>query len=165
MGTNVDEPICLPKFEQLLKKSLGNDVELINYEGRKFLPFGENYCSLMVKIEATIRRGKCSDEEKLQLVAKTAGDFEKYPLIWPKVFKKEVFIYQHLVPMYREIELASGINADDVFDNVPKFYGYRNSLYDTDDEKVDKDSMMLMENLKVPGYYTVDRKKGRVFFI
>lgn len=141
-------------LEPLLRKSLGDkDLKVIDFQTSKFLPPGENYCSVIVKLNAKIRRGNGSEEEKLHLVAKTR--VENPLIIWSDILKKEVFMYAELMPAYRDLERAVGFEEKDLMDLLPKFMGHRYSITDIDD-----DSLILLENLKEQGYDSGDRCVG-----
>ncbi|XP_031787101.1 uncharacterized protein LOC116417577 [Nasonia vitripennis] len=83
-------------------------------------------------------------------------------VIWTDVLKKEIFIYSKLIPMYRELQKDAGVAENDLIDCVPKYMGHRYTMK-KDGKEVDDQSLLLMENIKVLGYYICDRKKSLDF--
>lgn len=145
----------------MLRKCLDNDqLEVISLRTTRLLPPGENHCSLLVKIDVTIQNGTNLQEEELNLVAKMMSKDEICFVNWPDVFKKEVFMYAELMPAYRDLEREVGIDEKDLFDILPKYVGYRNSLC-IDNSLVDENSLLLMENVKTKGYDTGNRQVGK----
>lgn len=157
--SNREEKINFKDLQSLLQKGLNNDVQVLNVNATKFLPVGENYCSTMVKIDAIICRSNSTTKEKLYLVAKTIDKSEEPILDWKIAFKKEVFMYSEVIPAYRELEKKMGIQECELFDILPKYYSHRYSL--KYDDVLDEDSVLLMENLKVQGFYTGNRYTGK----
>lgn len=149
--------MLLRDLEPMLRKKLGNDLEVLEHETEPLLPFGENYGSTMLKVRATIRRN--NKQEELHLVAKMlpGTSFQRELFQSPYSFKKEARAYQELIPSYQKLEREVGV--DQVFDILPNFFGARLSLDPAADE-VDEDAVILMKNLKADGYYTADRRKG-----
>lgn len=159
-----DEKIHFKDLQSLLQKSFNDKVRILSSNSTKFLPLGENYCSTMVKLDATICRNDSLIEEKLHLVAKTTDQSEQPILDWTRAFRKEVFIYSKLLPAYRDLERKMGVKEAELIDILPKYYGHRYSLKDGDSE-VDPDSVLLMENLKARGFYSGDRLNGMKNFL
>ena len=155
--------IDFPDFEGFLKKCFGENIQISNYKVVDFLPFGENFCSVVGRVEAWIRKNDESNEEKLQLIAKMAGDISKYDFGLAKAFKKEVFFYNTIIPIYNEFEMEMGVEKEAIFNNVPKFYGYRYSLNSEIDE-IDNNCVILMEDLSATNNYMGNRKVGKQLF-
>ncbi|XP_001600876.1 uncharacterized protein LOC100116359 [Nasonia vitripennis] len=153
--------IELRDLEPLLRKKLGDDLELVDYAAESLLPSGENYGSTMLKVHAVIKRSRTADKEDLELVAKMLPptDFQRAMFDSSYTFRKEAFLYEEMIPSYQRLEREFGLRDEEVFDIVPEFYGARYSL--TEDEgSFDDDAVLLMRNLKVLGYYTGDRREG-----
>lgn len=150
----------LRDLEVLLRKKLGDDLEIVNYTTESLLPPGENYGSTMLKVHAVMKRSSDAEKEDLELVAKMLPptDFQRAMFDSSYTFRKEAFLYEELIPSYRRLEREIGLENEEVFDIVPEFYGARYSLKDED--SFDDDAVLLMRNLKVLGYYTGDRREG-----
>ena len=153
-GDVVHYEIVLRDPESLLRKELGDDLRVESFETESFVQAGDNYGSTILKLRAVVKRYGRDKEEILELVAKMLPptDFQRKIFESGFTFKKETFIYEELVPLYRKLYKKG-------FDVTPGFYGARLSLRPDADE-VDEDAVILMENLKVKGYYMVDRHKG-----
>lgn len=147
-------------LEPLLRRSYNDkNLKVLDFEATRLLPPGENYCSIMIKLNVRMRKN--DGQEKTQhLVAKTPSPSENAVNIeWPLVFKKELYMYAELRPLYRELDKASGIDDNEVINVWPDYVGYRNSLDHGD--KIDYDSLMLLENVKYQGFYTLDKRQGK----
>ncbi|XP_058791781.1 uncharacterized protein LOC131664583 isoform X2 [Phymastichus coffea] len=112
----------------------------------------------MVKIDAKIRKNPNAKEEMLHLVGKTPSCTDKTIVEWPLVFQKELFMYAELFPLYRELEKEVNVEDCDLINVLPNFVGYRKSLENS--ANIDENSVLLMENLKVKGFYTADKRTG-----
>lgn len=153
----------LRDLESLLQKSLGAELRLLKFQAQNLLSQGENYASMVLKVSATIRRRKNAPEEDLELVAKMKleNEFQKKFVDITIAFKKEFFIFEQLIPTYRELQRKAGFKDSELLDILPKFYGGRLSL-NSDSQKADEDVILLMENLNFSGFKTMDRFKGEL---
>ncbi|OXU20178.1 hypothetical protein TSAR_000410 [Trichomalopsis sarcophagae] len=149
-----DYKIVLRNPQSVLRKKLGKDLEVLDFESDSLVKAGDNYGSTILKARVTVRRRKDAEKEDLHLVAKMLPPTEYQRIVFDSAFtfKKEIFLYEELIPMYRC--LYSG-----AFDVVPECYGSALSSKD-DAEEVDESAVILLENLKVKGYYMADRYRG-----
>lgn len=156
-----EERVEFKGLESLLRKSYSDQkLKVIDFSATKLLPPGENYGSVIIKLEVKIKRGNSSVEEKLHLVAKTKNQNEKEGFLdWKVVFLKEVFMYAELLPAYRDLERKVDIPEKDLINVLPRYVGHRNTLK-VDEDVVDDDSLILMENVKVQGYDSENRHTG-----
>ncbi|KAL2725790.1 uncharacterized protein V1477_018228 [Vespula maculifrons] len=152
--------IALYQLQPLLRSTLGNKLIVENYTTTSFLPPGENYGSTILAIDAIIRQEEKCERENLHMIAKMAPptEFQRRVFNSPFTFRKEIFMYERLLPYYRIMEKEFGVNESELFDVIPKYYGSRLSL----DPQVDFDdnAVILLENLKTRGYYTGKRDIG-----
>lgn len=142
----------------LLKKGL----IVLNYSTESLLPKGENYGSTILKVNAVVKKSATDIEEKeLHLVAKMLPptDFQRNLFNSSYTVKKEIFLYEELIPTYQNLEREFGFEDSEIFDVVPEFFGARCSL-DSKSTEVDENAVILMQNLKVLGYYCMDKRKG-----
>lgn len=147
-------------LEALLQQGLGNDeLKLVDHHLEFLLPTGENYSSLVVKIDATIHRKENAEKENLHIVAKAKIPSSEFLDIWTISMKREIFAYIKLLPMYKNIEKEAGVHETDLIDIIPKYMGHRISF--EKEGNYDKDCLILLENLKVKGYYNCDRHIGK----
>ena len=156
-----EEQVDIHDLEPLLRKNLNcKHLKVVDYVATKLLPLGENYCSILVKIDAKIRRNGNAQTERLQLAAKTINRVPRPIIEWSLVHKKEVFMYQELMPAYRDLEREVGVKENELIDVLPKYIGHRHSL-DENSSEVDDHSLLLMENIKAKGYYNCNRHVGK----
>ncbi|KAL0109401.1 hypothetical protein PUN28_014462 [Cardiocondyla obscurior] len=152
--------IELRELQPILTRTFGDQLIVINYTAENLLQPGENYGSTILKVDVVIKRNDKAEEEDLHLVAKMPPPTEFQQKIFdsPYTFKKEIFMYENIIPHYQELEREMGLKENEVFNILPKYYKSRLSL--NPDIDFDNNAVILMENLKVLGYYTSDRVKG-----
>ncbi|XP_043505689.1 uncharacterized protein LOC122526375 [Polistes fuscatus] len=152
--------IILRELEPLLRLTLGDKLIVENYTTTSFLPPGENYGSTILAVDAVIKKEGEMENEHLHMIAKMAPPTEFQRRIFKSsyTFRKEAFMYERLIPYYRNLERDFGIDESELIDVIPKFYGLRLSL----DPNVDFDdnAVILLENLQTRGYYTGKRHIG-----
>lgn len=158
-----ENPPALRDLQGLLRESsLGKDVVVIDYQTSMLLPKGENYSSTMLKVDTLIKKTKDSPEEEMHLVAKMIpmDVFQTKHMKMTVSFKKEIFVIDTLGSAYRQLEVEAGVKEEDLLDIFPKFYAGRLTKSEETPDEVDADAVMLMENLKVHGYDTMNRFHG-----
>lgn len=149
-------------LESILKKDFGEEVTVIKYRVDNLVPLGDNFASDIFKINAKIKRTENSPVEDFNFVAKliSPGDFE---MDWTWIFTKEIFMYTEIFPFYLRVEQENNIKEkNSIINLIPKFYGYRFSL-DPKVKEADENSLMLLENIRVKGYYVVNKNVGKEF--
>ena len=141
----------LRNLQSLLNKSINKELTVVKYETTNLLPDGENYASTILKVEAEVKKTKNSSKETLSLVAKMTPtlEFRKDIFNATASFKKEIYIFEKLLPIYRQLEKEAGIEDKDLIDILPKFYGGRLSLKEEIPSKADEDVTLLMENIHI----------------
>ncbi|XP_053973277.1 uncharacterized protein LOC128873604 [Hylaeus volcanicus] len=152
--------IVLRDVEPVLRQKLGNHVTVENFTTEILLPPGENYGSMILKVTVQVRNEITGKKEDLHLIAKMLPPTEFQRLIFNSLetIKKEVFMYETIMPTYNKVELEAGIKQNDLFDVVPKFYGFR--LSSQPNVELNDDAVILLDNLKNKGYYTGERTIG-----
>ncbi|XP_013103701.2 uncharacterized protein LOC106084516 [Stomoxys calcitrans] len=132
--------------------------KLISYTSRYLTKAGENYGSIMLAVIANIQKPS-GEIEDLPLVAKLppiTNDF-----FW-KLFKPErtclteIVFYRYLSAALRSMQLEEGIEESQLFDGFPQYYGSRISL-NPDTELVDRDAVLVQENLQTMGFKAGNR--------
>ncbi|OXU26565.1 hypothetical protein TSAR_012190 [Trichomalopsis sarcophagae] len=150
------------ELERLLRKKFGEELVLVNYKVDNLIALGENFGSKILKIDAKIQLSKDSKTENLYMIVKTVMDTD-YEVDWTTLLRKEIFMYTHIITQYEKIEVQSGWKrGNDIKSIVPTLYGHRMSL-DENRSTADQDALILLENLKVQGYYIGDKKIGLDF--
>lgn len=152
--------IELRELQPILSRTFGDRLIVVHYTTESLLPPGENYGSTILKVHAVIKRDEDAEEEDLHLVAKMPPptEYQRRMFDSPYTFRKEIFMYEHILPHYQELEREAGLKEDEIFDVLPKYYKSRFSL--SPDVEFDDNAVILMENLKARGYYTGNRAKG-----
>jgi len=152
--------IELRELQPILSRTFSDRLIVVRYTSNNLLPPGENYGSTILKVHAVIKRDDDAEEEDLHLVAKMPPptDYQRQIFDSPYTFKKEIFMYEHILPHYQELEKEAGFEENELFDVLPKYYQSRFSL--SPDIEFDDNAVILMENLKARGYYTGNRAKG-----
>jgi len=153
--------IELRELQPILSRTFGDQLIVIHYTTKNLLQPGENYGSTILSVHAVIKRNDESEKEDLYLIAKMPPptEFQRQIFDSPFTFKKEIFMYENIVPYYQELEKEMGLKENEVFDILPKYYQSRLSLtpnVDFDDDN----AVILMENLRTRGYYNGERTKG-----
>ncbi|XP_033216642.1 uncharacterized protein LOC117172641 [Belonocnema kinseyi] len=152
--------VVLRDLQTVLRHELGDEVIVDNYSVNSLVPPGENYSSTILSVMCSIKQNKNGATETLHLVAKMTPTSNLHRQFFDNcfIFKKEIFFYKEIIPLYKNLEMEFGVEENSIFDIGPKFYGSRlssNPKVDFDD-----DALILLENLKVRGYYTGERKLG-----
>lgn len=167
---NNDQPplkkIELLELQPILSRTFGDQLIVVRYTTKNLLQPGENYGSTIFSVHAVIKRNDEAEEEDLHLIAKMPPPtaFQQEMFDSPYTFRKEIFMYENIVPYYQEMEIEMGLEKDEVFDILPKYYQSRLSL--SPDVDFDDNAVILMENLRTRNYYNDDRTKGSVkYFI
>ncbi|XP_034100527.1 uncharacterized protein LOC117565505 [Drosophila albomicans] len=133
---------------------------LESYESGYLTKPGDNYGSIMLTINSKIKQ--------------TNGEIQDFPLIaklppltndlyW-QIFQPERTcitenaVYKYLSPELKKLQLEAGVLPTDAFDGFPRYYGSRISL-NPDTPKVDRDAVLVQENVTKSGYRPGNRHK------
>ncbi|XP_063927629.1 uncharacterized protein LOC135140848 [Zophobas morio] len=136
--------VCLPG-----KKIQSCDVKRLTAPG-------ENYGSLMLSLDITAEGP--NGPEKISLVAKTVppNEFIQELFMTSITFRNEIVFYKQIVPTLQEFQRENGVK--EVIDFTPKYFGSRLNL--TGGESVDENGALVLENLKIQDYVTLDSTAG-----
>lgn len=143
----------IKEIEVLLKTTLGENVQVIDYTTKHLTEPGENYGSLMLAVNVILNGGK-----KLKLVAKLPPVSPVWQKLFnsPLTFSKEIGLYKNIVPTLQQFQIEHGMKAMDFF---AKFYGGRTCL-DLNSDSFDENAIILLENVKELGYAIGNRFIG-----
>uniref|UniRef100_A0A6P7G4W8 Uncharacterized protein LOC114334186 n=1 Tax=Diabrotica virgifera virgifera TaxID=50390 RepID=A0A6P7G4W8_DIAVI len=139
--------------KQLVKKTIKN----VNIS-RLTAP-GENFGSIMYKLDIVLNNNDNGTEEILRAVAKTLPETE----FWRQIFNiqvtytSEMAFYEVVLPTFQEFQRSLGI--DNVIDSFAECLAVRKNLLDNSDV-IDDDAVIVLENLISKGYNNIDRLKG-----
>lgn len=149
----------IKEMDAVMKQYLhNNNKKILSFKTRRLTQAGENYGSLIVGIELQIQNDD-STEETLHLVGKMCppNEWIKKMFNIPATFKKEIAFYSVILPTYKKFQEEH--NISNLLDTFPNFFGGRTSL-DPTSSVVDDDALLLLENLQIKDYITVDRMLG-----
>ncbi|XP_064546533.1 uncharacterized protein LOC135434085 isoform X1 [Drosophila montana] len=133
---------------------------LESYESLYLTKPGDNYGSIMLAINAKVKQSNDIIED-LPLIAKLPPLTND--LYW-QIFQPERTcitenaVYKYLAPELEKLQLESGVLPIHLFDGFPRYFGSRISL-STDTNKVDRDAVLVQENLTARGYKPGNRHK------
>ncbi|XP_011498456.1 PREDICTED: uncharacterized protein LOC105362671 [Ceratosolen solmsi marchali] len=158
-GDNVE--IGTKDLQLLLQQKLGEQVMVLKSTTSSLLPSGENFACSIFEVLVVLKKNTNAPQEQLYLIAKMfpKEDFIKNIFDFSLFFKKEIFFYQRLLPAFQQLEIDFGTKASEIFDLAPKVFGTRYSA-NSNVKVVDDSTLILMENLKRSGYYTLDKIEG-----
>ncbi|KAH8284484.1 hypothetical protein KR044_006432 [Drosophila immigrans] len=133
---------------------------LESYESGYLTKPGDNYGSIMLTINAKIKQTNGVVQD-LPLIAKLPPLTND--LYW-QIFQPERTcitenaVYKYLSPEIKKLQLEAGVLPADAFNGFPRYYGSRISL-NADAPKVDRDAVLVQENLTSRGYRPGNRHK------
>jgi hypothetical protein len=148
------------EFESLLSPQLGSDVKVEDFKTQALTQRGDNYGSTILSAELTIKQG--NERSKLSLVVKLVppSPFLREAFDIEVTFSKEVNAYRLVSPQYNDLQIEKGIARNKRVDVFPEFYGARTNKQGDFNGKSDNTAVLLLENLKVDGYCTGNRREG-----
>jgi hypothetical protein len=148
-------------LETLLSQELELDVRLDSYKVKALTQPGDNYSSTMLTVDAVLQQYS-KTPHTLALVAKLLPPtkFLCEVINIDVTFRKEVNAYTLVFPEFYRLQRQREIPESEILDVFPKLYGARINKYGDRDEKADETALLLLDNLKVSGYETGDRRNG-----
>ncbi|XP_058814264.1 uncharacterized protein LOC131678265 [Topomyia yanbarensis] len=154
------QPPVIRNLKELLEPVLEPGITVLGYQASFLTAPGDNYGSTMLAL--TVDTINAANETKqLPLVAKMRPASEEFLEIFQidVTFVKEAAVYSQIVPTMVELQREVGFPEAEIIDVFCRCYNTRASL-DPSCRKVDADGVMLLENLKLAGYITEDRRRG-----
>ncbi|XP_050511294.1 uncharacterized protein LOC126887687 [Diabrotica virgifera virgifera] len=150
--------MTIKNIEKLLEKYIDDGKNIIGSEITNLVEPGENYGGELFKIDVTIQEISTKKKDVLHLVGKIIPQSEGAQAAFnvQMTFKSEIAFYEKIVPELQGFQKKH--NIQEVISCFPKYYGSRLNLNGSD--KVDRDGVILLENLKVKGYHNLDRYIG-----
>lgn len=146
-------------FHKVVEPHLNGGI-LESYESKYLTKPGDNYGSIMLEIHAKVKQSKDIVDD-LALIAKLPPLTND--LYW-QIFQPERTcvtenaVYHFLAPELIKLQLEAGVLPNQLFNCFPSYYGSRISL-SSDAAKVDRDAVLVQENLTVRGYRPGNRHK------
>ncbi|KAJ3658379.1 hypothetical protein Zmor_010119 [Zophobas morio] len=144
------------KLEQIKNISsllnLRPNQKVLGYKIKPLTAPGENYGSLMLNAQISLE----SDELNVVIKMVPPSEFLRELFNIQVTFRNEVAFYKNIVPLLQNFQREHGV--ENVIDFFPEYYGSRLNLIG--DEKVDLDAALVLENLKIKNYITMERTEG-----
>lgn len=141
----------IKKLEDLLTPYIDKNKKIASYNTSRLTAPGENYGSLMLKVDLILldKQGG-GNEENFSVVAKLIPETEFFQEIFniQVTCKNEIAFYDTVVPTLQNFQREQGVK--EVADIFPKLFGARLNLKKNSDI-VDQDSVLVLENLITNG--------------
>lgn len=148
-------------LEVLLRQQLELDMKLVSYRVQGLTQPGDNYSSTMLLVDVTLQH-YAEAPHNFSLVAKLfpPTKFLCEVINIDVTFRKEVNAYTLVFPEFYRLQTEKEIPENEILDVSPKLYGARINRLGDRNEKADGSAVLLLENLKICGYRTGDRRNG-----
>lgn len=129
-----------------------------NYAVKQLTAPGENYGSLMLRLDVTVENQNIISE--INTVAKMLppNTFLQEMFNSQVTFRKEIAFYKVIIPTLQQFQRDHDVQT--ILDFTPQYYGSRLNLKNDDSAKVDEHAVLVLENLKVDKFVNLDRKVG-----
>lgn len=138
-------------LEDFLADFIEPNEKVISSNVERLTAPGENYLSLVLKVDVTLLNQESGIQKQFSGVAKCFNprkekEEEKFRTFEKENYVSELTFYKDIVPTLSDFAKERGL----AFDIFPKLIGYRPNLHGKTDD-VDDDSIILLENLKLEG--------------
>lgn len=146
----------IKNLQNIFQEYVGSNKKLISSEISPLTAPGENYLSVMLKVDAVLKDEETGKEEVVHAVGKCihSSGVHQFLLDIEKVnYKNEMAFYTEIIPTLQNFAKEKGLKKD--FDIFPTLFAHRANLLGNSDE-VDENSILLMENMKVNGEFDSD---------
>ncbi|XP_060534910.1 uncharacterized protein LOC132707185 [Cylas formicarius] len=146
-------------LDEILRSHLKSGETIEDVRTTRLTAVGDNYGSLMLRLEIRLKNDVTKDSRTLEVVAKTLprSEFVQHIFNVQVTFKNEIAFYTSIIPALDRFAKERDASADTDF--VPKPYGGRISLNPAN-AVVDDDAVLILENLKILGYKNGSRQEG-----
>ncbi|CAH1106462.1 unnamed protein product [Psylliodes chrysocephalus] len=145
-------------IDSILSKNVLKGKKVLNVEVTNLVEPGENFGGELLKLNITSEDEETKSQDVLNAVAKKIPvlEFAQEMFNVQKTFKSELIFYEKLVPAFQEFQKEN--NLKDIINCFALCYGGRLNVNGSD--IVDRDALILMENLNSSGYNNIDRYIG-----
>lgn len=138
-------------LQELISEHLGAHKKIISSEVSRLTAPGENYLSVVVKIDLVLKNEETNSEEKLHAVGKCIHSddvHEELKNFGKENYNSELAFYNYILPTLQKFAKKQGLKKN--YDIFPKLIAFRPNLHGNNNE-VDEHSILLMENMIVNG--------------
>ncbi|CAH1106466.1 unnamed protein product [Psylliodes chrysocephalus] len=145
-------------IDSILSKNVLKGKKVLNVEVTNLVQPGENFGGELLKLNITTEDEETKSQDVLHAVAKKipVAEFAQEMFNVQSTFKGEIIFYEKLVPAFQEFQKEH--NLKDIINCFGTCYGGRLNMNGSD--IVDRDALILMENLNYLGYNNIDRYIG-----
>lgn len=152
-GTNL-----IKNIDDIFAQFLKPDQKLMNYNVKPLTVAGENYGSIMIAIRIIVKNtnDNTTNTKTINAVAKIVPQNPVIQKFFHTAitFRKEVGLYREILPALR-----SFMKSKDSLEFFPKVLATRLNLHSKSKEP-DYNAVLMLEDLKVQNYRTLDRTIG-----
>nr|CAH7766754.1 unnamed protein product [Callosobruchus chinensis] len=140
--------IQIVKIKQILQVYVGRDWTISNLKVWPLLPKGENYCTNVLGVSASLKLDKGKQTKAIQAIAKCSVSAGIFKIGFLNLYQREVNFYTRVIPCLKEF--ARKHYNEDMDDMFPEFYGCSEQP-----EKATADSVLLIEDMTAKGKFGV----------
>lgn len=129
-----------------------------NYTLKQLTAPGENYGSLMLRLDMTVENQNITSEINAVVKMLPPNLFLQEMFNTEVTFRKEIMFYKTIIPTLQQFQRDH--NVQTIIDFVPRYYGSRLNLKNDYSAKVDEHAILVLENLKVDNFVNEDKTVG-----
>lgn len=152
--------IELKNLQGLVGPHLEDGLDIVDYSTKSLTALGDNYGSTILALTIHLRPQGTSQEKTMELVAKMAPTSPMFFQFFqvPFTFPKESSMYTTVAQTLAKHQIEYQVPEKQRLNTFCKCLGSRRNLNGSD--VVDKDAVLVLENLKVNGFGCGLRAKG-----
>lgn len=141
-------------LREVLNRSIRRQQKITEIKIENLTAPGENYGSVMLKLDVVLKDEENGQQEEIHLVAKQLPDNEIAKRVFNNqiTFKNEIAMYISIIPTLQNFQRENGVN--EVIDCFSRFYGGRINL-SGENGIVDEDAVIILENLILKGNLSI----------
>lgn len=143
----------IKNVQGLISQYIGPNKKVVSNEITNLTAPGDNYLSVVLKVDIVLEDESTGNEEILYAVGKCIhlADVNKFLQEASKMgYKNESAFYSNIVPALKKFVSERNLQRD--FDIFPQLIAYRPNLHGENGE-VDENSILLLENIKILGKF------------
>lgn len=149
----------IKRLDDLLYNYLKPNKRIKHVDLSRLKAPGENYGSVMYKLDIIIESEENSNEEILHTVAKTLPESELLRSLFKiqTTYKNEIGFYKIILPTL--LDFQKEMNITKPLDCFTRCFETRKNLKQNS-EIIDEDAVLLFENLSISGFININRHEG-----
>lgn len=145
----------IKKLQELVSQYVGTNGKVVSSDISNLTAPGDNYLSVMLKVDIFLKDEETHKEETIHAVAKCIHSSDVHPFLQhlgKMGYKNELAFYTKIIPTLQKFAEERNLQRD--FDIFPKLIAFRPNLHG-ENEEVDENSILLMENIKSLGKFKI----------